>query len=262
MLRDIVPADDHRELERYDPDAGLKSIAVAEAAEKHFQRARDAAKLFEAIQHKLTAQARYVVWRDSVVLQGRPRKNRSTAIINLPEADPGDKIAHRWRKRFCSQPDTGTVIDASKMAAALKDAQQRCLRICEATDGYAKATFTGEFEWYTPPKYIALARAVLGDIDLDPATSEQAQKTVQAARYYTLESDGLKQEWHGRVWLKPPLRTAANRAVRLETRRRAARATRHRGDHAHAQLHRQRVVSRSGLRGGRGLLHPRARQVL
>jgi phage N-6-adenine-methyltransferase len=63
---------------------------------------------------------------------------------------------------------------------------------------------TGENEWFTPPEYIALARAVLGEIDLDPATHEQAQEIIQAARYFTKADDGLKHEWHGRVWLNPP----------------------------------------------------------
>jgi hypothetical protein len=63
---------------------------------------------------------------------------------------------------------------------------------------------TGEFEWYTPPEYIELARTVLGNIDLDPASNAQAQKTVRADRYFTAADDGLTQEWRGRVWLNPP----------------------------------------------------------
>jgi phage N-6-adenine-methyltransferase len=63
---------------------------------------------------------------------------------------------------------------------------------------------TGEDEWHTPREYVDLARAVLGGIDLDPATSEQAQETVQADRYFTAEHDGLKHQWPGRVWLNPP----------------------------------------------------------
>jgi phage N-6-adenine-methyltransferase len=63
---------------------------------------------------------------------------------------------------------------------------------------------TGEYEWYTPPKYIELARAVLGEIDLDPASSDKAQETVRAARYFTAADEGLRHEWRGRVWLNPP----------------------------------------------------------
>src|SRR5262249_26512696 len=61
-----------------------------------------------------------------------------------------------------------------------------------------------ETEWYTPPDIIALARAVLDTIDLDPASSVKAQRIVRAARYLTHTDDGLKKEWHGNVWLNPP----------------------------------------------------------
>lgn len=63
---------------------------------------------------------------------------------------------------------------------------------------------TGENEWFTPLEYIKLARGVLGDIDLDPASSDEAQRIIQAAQYFTKADDGLKQEWRGRVWLNPP----------------------------------------------------------
>jgi phage N-6-adenine-methyltransferase len=63
---------------------------------------------------------------------------------------------------------------------------------------------TGETEWYTPRRYLELARRVLGTIDLDPASCDGAQKTVRATTYYTKAEDGLSKEWHGRVWLNPP----------------------------------------------------------
>src|SRR5262245_15081447 len=69
--------------------------------------------------------------------------------------------------------------------------------------GGPRTVGTGETEWYTPARYVELARRVLGAIDLDPASCEAAQKTVCATTYYTKE-DGLLREWHGRVWLNPP----------------------------------------------------------
>jgi ParB family chromosome partitioning protein len=63
---------------------------------------------------------------------------------------------------------------------------------------------TGEFERYTPAEYIEAARAVLGVIDLDPASCQLAQRTVKAERYFTFLDDGLAHEWHGRIYLNPP----------------------------------------------------------
>ena len=67
-----------------------------------------------------------------------------------------------------------------------------------------RAQGTGENEWYTPAVYIEAARAVMGGIDLDPASSEIANETVKAARFFDLNADGLAQEWHGAIYLNPP----------------------------------------------------------
>lgn len=59
-------------------------------------------------------------------------------------------------------------------------------------------------DWRTPRKFLDAARAVLGGIDLDPASSAEANETVQAGQFYTEEDDGLKKPWKGTVWLNPP----------------------------------------------------------
>jgi DNA N-6-adenine-methyltransferase (Dam) len=71
---------------------------------------------------------------------------------------------------------------------------------------HAKSEYTGETEWYTPAEFLTAARAVMGSIDLDPASSIQAQQTVQASAFHTIEDSGLAHEWRGRVWLNPPYR--------------------------------------------------------
>lgn len=59
-------------------------------------------------------------------------------------------------------------------------------------------------EHFTPPDIIAAARTVMGDIDLDPASSAVANTVVRAARYYTADEGGHLQKWQGRVFLNPP----------------------------------------------------------
>jgi ParB family chromosome partitioning protein len=63
---------------------------------------------------------------------------------------------------------------------------------------------SGENEWYTQAIHIEAARNVLGCIDLDPASSELANKTIQAKRFYSAEDDGLSKKWKGDVWMNPP----------------------------------------------------------
>ena len=63
---------------------------------------------------------------------------------------------------------------------------------------------SGYTEWYTPKQYITSAWKVMGSIDLDPASSKEAQKIVKATKYYDIEENGLTKEWTGNVWLNPP----------------------------------------------------------
>lgn len=77
--------------------------------------------------------------------------------------------------------------------------------ISEKANGKPHVTHnSGENEWYTPPHYIQLARDVMGCINTDPASSDIANKTVQADTYYTIETNGLNQSWYGNVWMNPP----------------------------------------------------------
>ncbi len=65
-------------------------------------------------------------------------------------------------------------------------------------------------DWLTPP-YILDA---LGPFDLGPCAS-LAMPWATATRQYTVEEDGLQQQWSGRVWLNPPYSNAAAWVKRL-----------------------------------------------
>ncbi len=202
MPRNLVLRDEPGELAHYDPKKGLKAVAVAEAAEKHFARAKDIVKLFEAIEAKLKEQRKFVLWWDGFGdKRGRPKEKTSQTGDVLPKLNKiglDRDTVHRWRARLK---------ELERFEATVATAKERARRVCEFEKGSTEqrgASGTGENEWHTPEKYLALARKVLGDIDLDPASTALAQKTVQAGQYFTKKDDGLKQEWHGRVWLNPP----------------------------------------------------------
>jgi len=63
---------------------------------------------------------------------------------------------------------------------------------------------SGEVEYYTPVEIVEAARRVMGGIDLDPASSENANRIVKATRIFTAQDDGLARLWHGRIWLNHP----------------------------------------------------------
>ena len=63
---------------------------------------------------------------------------------------------------------------------------------------------SGKYEWYTPSRFTDAARLTMGSIDLDPASSEIANKSVQSEKIYTEQENGLTKSWSGNVWMNPP----------------------------------------------------------
>lgn len=60
-------------------------------------------------------------------------------------------------------------------------------------------------EYFTPMNIVEAARALMGGIDLDPATSALGNKErVKAERFYDEKTNGFAKKWNGRVFLNPP----------------------------------------------------------
>lgn len=65
--------------------------------------------------------------------------------------------------------------------------------------GFTFDRTTGKEDWLTPPEIIAS----LGEFHLDPCAPVKRPWDT-AKKHYTILDNGLRQPWHGRVWLNPP----------------------------------------------------------
>ncbi len=72
-------------------------------------------------------------------------------------------------------------------------------------------------EHYGPGYMGIMAREVMGEIDLDPASCLAANALIGARYIYTKEENGLLLPWVGRVYLNPPGGSLIHQGVKLNS---------------------------------------------
>ena len=192
----------------HDAEVAKKAMKIhgLEAAEKAAERAKNIEALESALVYKLEAQRDFAAVYRAMYPQGgdgsnqHQRKSKVASTGHLATAVQFCEsfgFAPRTVRRWCER-----LLDEAKFEAEKNKILKRCKELAEL---WQSASFSSEsVEWYTPEQYIETAREVLGEIELDPASCPTANETVKATQIYTLEDDGLNQDWPGRFFLNPP----------------------------------------------------------
>lgn len=142
--------------------------------------------------------------RGDVADQGERSNVRSADVSTLNDLGVSKQRLSEWREVRDAGPE---VVEQAIQDALSEGRAPTKADVHRAIEGPTKphvAHNSGQNEWYTPEPYIVAARKVLGGIDLDPASSKEANRVVKAKEFYTVDDDGLKQRWQGRVWMNPP----------------------------------------------------------
>ena len=141
---------------------------------------------------------------------GKPKQNTSGNISGSDKGDTRDVMGAKagvsgkqWDK-ITAILDEGTEEEIKKADSGEESVSMVFSKLRARLTGAHVGNATGEYEWYTPSIYIEAAREMMGSIDVDPASSEVANEIVKSTKYYTLEVDGLIQNWDGNVWMNPP----------------------------------------------------------
>ena len=197
-----------REYEGEDPTGFVVSLNLHRRHLSESQRAMVAAKL-ENLEHGQRRDANLHVSPVSrsdaaELLSVSPRSVASAAKV---QAGASPEIVQAVEQGAMSVSLAAKVVelpeaDIAEITAVPQEAMREIAQ--EVIKRAHVANNSGNNEWYTPAKYVELARKVMGGIDTDPATSDVANRTVKAKRIYTAEDDGRGQEWEGRVWMNPP----------------------------------------------------------
>lgn len=191
--------------------SGVKDWEEATEEEKRIlKRAQDEADYLIEVRVKLGEMTAKIPKASGIRTDIKPRDAEVTRSIpkekQLEEIGMTRKQASRLET--LAKPENRPVIERVKAKARENNELVTQTQILKEIKKPHVVNNSTDNEWYTPERYIELARQVMGSIDLDPASNDFANKTVKASRYYTEEDDGIQQEWFGNIWMNPPYSTA------------------------------------------------------
>jgi ParB family chromosome partitioning protein len=126
-----------------------------------------------------------------------------TADIVGRKVNIGGHTTFRKAEKIWDKANNGD-IKAKKLVEQLDKQEITINKAYQDIEPPHVAQNNGENEWYTPLIYIESAINTMGSIDTDPASSDLANKTIQAKKHFTLIEDGRLQKWDGNVWMNPP----------------------------------------------------------
>lgn len=185
----LITTKDNTELNIFEPlQTGFK-VSQAEAAIEFGKKTGNIEMVETAIDALCNERYNFLAWWGSEERRGGDQSNRS---VTLQTYGLEKMTVARWRKKH------GTAEQSEATKHAMIDKARRMIDGTDSIHGNKSIVD----DWYTPSQFIEVARATMGAIDLDPATSVYAQKTVNAKKYFT--EDALNKNWKGRVWLNPP----------------------------------------------------------
>lgn len=185
------------EITIFDPSKTADHLLGLAAVKARAARMKDWPTMEVAIAEQVDLQRDHVAWwRGSVRGPGKSNSRRP-GLFEVTDAETLTQISQQQVSKWAAK-----LKDADKYRAQLEAKARKAAGLEDEHNHRAQGT--GENEWYTPDKYIEAARKVLGEIDLDPATSETANKRIKARTTFTRKDDGLRHNWTGRVWMNPP----------------------------------------------------------
>jgi len=216
----------------------------------------DTAKRFMRVAEVFQNQqiADYQIAPSALYLLAAPSTPEDVRTDIIARAEQGETITHSATRDAIEQAQEARRYDGFALVSPPDDEDDEPLSAYEQSiarsyvppvmsQPMSVLTSQGTVEWYTPPELIERARNVMGGIDLDPASSDVAQRWIQAGTYYQFDLSAFdfdkprandaelkrdlsrfsqaqfaaQPQWAGRVWLNPPFDDTPTWVDRLDS---------------------------------------------